>query len=187
VRTASGERRQQILDASATLFAEHGFHNVSLAEIGRAVGISGPALYRHFESKDAILGTTLVVISEQLLADAKDISEKSTDPRAQLQALVDAHVDFAVTRPELIILQWREFAHLRGEDRRTVRRLQRNYVDLWAALLIRLHPELSIPEAGGTAIAAFGLMNSTPFSGSRLSPEEARPLLRRLTRQMLEI
>ena len=43
-------RREQILDTAARLFAERGFHGVSVVELGAACGISGPALYKHFES-----------------------------------------------------------------------------------------------------------------------------------------
>ncbi|MGH3950933.1 MAG: helix-turn-helix domain-containing protein, partial [Pseudonocardiaceae bacterium] len=52
-------RREQILAAAAELFAQHGFHGVGIDDIGAAVGISGPALYRHFRSKDAMLGEML--------------------------------------------------------------------------------------------------------------------------------
>ena len=180
-------RRIQIMDAAAELFADHGFNNVSLAEIGRAVGISGPAVYRHFDKKDDILGAILVQISEFLLDEATTLGALHADPRDLLEALVAAHVEFSVTRPELIILQWREFGNLRGEDRRTVRRLQRTYIDYWTAVLLKLKPALSIPEAGATVVAAFGLMNSTPFSASRLGPEESRPLLRTLTMDMFAV
>ena len=49
------DRRSQILDVAARLFAERGFHGVSVGDIGKAVGVSGPALYKHFDSKDAVL------------------------------------------------------------------------------------------------------------------------------------
>lgn len=185
--TTLPSRREQVLEAAAHLFAERGFHNVSLAEIGRAVGISGPALYRHFAKKDDILGAILVNISQSLLDEAVAIGKRVPEPRPQLEELVAAHVEFAVTRPELIVLQWREFANLKGDDRRKVRRLQRTYIDHWAAVLMRLDHGLTIPEAAATAVCAFGLMNSTPFSTSRLAPEEAGPLLTRLTRSMLAL
>ena len=60
-------RRQQILDIAADLFASRGFHGVSVAELGAACGVSGPALYKHFQSKDAMLAEMLVTISETLL------------------------------------------------------------------------------------------------------------------------
>ena len=64
-------RRQQILDIAADLFASRGFHGVSVAELGSACGVSGPALYKHFESKDAMLAEMLVTISETLLAEGR--------------------------------------------------------------------------------------------------------------------
>ena len=53
-------RREQILKEAARLFAERGFHGVGVDEIGAAVGISGPGLYRHFAGKDAMLAELLV-------------------------------------------------------------------------------------------------------------------------------
>ena len=187
VRATATERRAQVLEAAAKLFAERGFHGVSLDDIGRSVGISGPALYRHFASKDDILGAVLVSISERLLDGAVEIGERLPDPVDQLRALIDWHVDFAVSQPELIVVHSREFADLRGEERRTVRRLQRTYVDVWAAQLMRRDPRLSIPQAGAMAIAAFGLMNTTPFSVARLDPQDVRRLLTQLARGVLGV
>ncbi|MGN6574426.1 MAG: TetR/AcrR family transcriptional regulator, partial [Nocardioides sp.] len=73
-------RREQILDTAATLFAERGFHGVSVAELGAACGISGPALYKHFESKDAMLAEMLVSISEELLDVGRQRSAEADSP-----------------------------------------------------------------------------------------------------------
>ncbi len=70
-RTDAPTRREQILKEAARLFAERGFHGVGVDEIGAAVGISGPGLYRHFAGKDAMLAELLVGISESLLTGAK--------------------------------------------------------------------------------------------------------------------
>ena len=60
-------RRDEILSTAAELFAARGFHGVSVADIGAACGVSGPALYKHFASKDAVLAAMLVDISQRLL------------------------------------------------------------------------------------------------------------------------
>lgn len=62
-------RRQQIIEIAAPLFAERGFHGVSIYDLGAAMGTSGAALYKHFASKDALLGAMLVDISERLLSE----------------------------------------------------------------------------------------------------------------------
>src|SRR5680860_829910 len=61
----AASRREQILSTAAELFAARGFHGVSVDELGAACGISGPALYRHFAAKDAMLAEMLVSISEE--------------------------------------------------------------------------------------------------------------------------
>ena len=67
-------RRAQILAVAAELFAKHGYHGVSIADLGAAVGVSGPALYRHFEGKDALLAEMLISISEHLLTGGQELT-----------------------------------------------------------------------------------------------------------------
>ena len=67
-------RRRQILDTAADLFAARGFHGVSMGDIGAAVGISGPALYKHFAGKEDILGQCLLHASQRLLDGARALA-----------------------------------------------------------------------------------------------------------------
>lgn len=158
-------RRDEILATAAELFAARGFHGVSVADIGAACGISGPALYKHFASKDAVLAEMLVDISERLLEVGRDRSDAAPDARAALLALVDWHVDFALRDRSLIVVQDRDWESLPDEARELVRKLQRAYVDVWADRLRELHDGLRPDSARAMAHAAFGLINSTPHSG----------------------
>jgi AcrR family transcriptional regulator len=170
------ERRSQILDVAARLFAQRGFHGVSVGDIGKAVGISGPALYKHFDSKDAVLAEMLVAISERLLTEGQERAARADGPDAALMALVDWHVEFALAQPSLIVVQDRDWQSLPEEAREKVRSLQREYVDLWAAQLRRRDPGLAPDRARAMAHATFGLINSTPHS-SRLPASAMRELL----------
>ena len=178
-------RREQILAEAATLFARHGFHGVSIDGIGAAVGVSGPALYRHFPSKEGLLAEMLVGISEHLLAGGRDRAATHDDPVALLDALIEFHTDFALHQPELITVQDRDLANLPGTARRRVRELQRAYVEIWVDALGRadLAPDPATARVG--AHAAFGLMNSTPRSAARTPPELAAPVLRSMARAAL--
>ena len=49
------DRRERILRAAAELIAQRGYLGVNLADIGTAAGIVGSGIYRHFDSKAAIL------------------------------------------------------------------------------------------------------------------------------------
>jgi AcrR family transcriptional regulator len=162
-------RREQILRAAAQLFAERGARAVGVDDVGAAVGVTGPAIYRHFASKDAMLAEMLVRISEHLLAGGSDcVARAGEDPMAQLRALVAFHVDFALDNPALITVQDRDLPSLPDADAAEVRRLQRRYVEVWVAVLARLHPDDGAAACRARAHAVFGLINSTPHSAGRL-------------------
>ena len=156
-------RRDQILAAAAELFARHGFHGVGIDEIGAAVGVSGPALYRHFRSKDAMLGEMLTSISEELLAGGEERRD-ATEPAGMLAALVRFQVDFALDNPALITVQERNLGNLTEPDRRRVRALQRRYVEVWVQAIRDTDAAIEEPTARAAAHAVFGLINSTPHS-----------------------
>ncbi|MFT4229748.1 MAG: helix-turn-helix domain-containing protein, partial [Microbacterium sp.] len=63
---AKANRQASLLREAARLFAEHGFNGVSLEDLGAAVGVSGPAIYRHFANKQAVLGAILTGVSRRL-------------------------------------------------------------------------------------------------------------------------
>ena len=178
------DRRSQILDVAARLFAERGFHGVSVGDIGKAVGVSGPALYKHFDSKDAVLAEMLVAISERLLAEGRARVTRAEGRTRPSPGLVDWHVEFALAQPSLIVVQDRDWQSLPAEARERVRTLQREYVDLWAAQLRRRDPHLGLDHARAMAHAAFGLINSTPHS-SRLPVAAMRDLLAQMALRSL--
>src|ERR1700704_5221805 len=101
VNGEKANRREQILAAAAELFAHHGFHGVGIDDIGAAVGISGPALYRHFRSKDAMLGEMLNSISRFLLEGGTARAEQAGGPHPGVGPLVRVPVDFAAGHPPL--------------------------------------------------------------------------------------
>ncbi|MGP2436795.1 SACE_7040 family transcriptional regulator [Streptomyces sp. JW3] len=182
-RTDAPTRREQILKEAARLFAERGFHGVGVDEIGAAVGISGPGLYRHFAGKDAMLAELLVGISGQLLTGAKRrLAEADGEaPGAVLDSLIEGHIDFALDDRPLITLHDRELDRLRDSDRKLVRQLQRQYVELWVQVVRELYPGVSEPMARSAVHAVFGLLNSTPHL-SRPSRAATAGLLHRMAR-----
>lgn len=166
-RTDAPTRREQILKEAARLFAERGFHGVGVDEIGAAVGISGPGLYRHFAGKDAMLAELLVGISGQLLTGAKRRLAEADGGGAEavLGSLIEGHIDFALDDRPLITLHDRELDRLRDTDRKMVRQLQRQYVELWVGVVREVYPELGEPAARSAVHSVFGLLNSTPHLG----------------------
>lgn len=168
---AKAERSDAILHAAARLFAERGYTGVSLEEIGAAVGVSGPAVYRHFAGKQALLGAVLVKVSQDLIHGGEQVSASAATADERMQALIRFHVDFALGNAEVIQVQDRDVAHLSDADRAEVRRLQRAYIELWVSALAPLHADDDEPDAARDreelrlrVQACFGLINSTPHS-----------------------
>ena len=178
---AKENRRQALLTAAASLFAMNGFNRVSLEDLGAAAGVSGPAVYRHFPGKQAVLADLLVTVSRELLEGGRRVVDTSPDPETALRRLVAFQVDFAVGKPDVIRVQDRDLSNLSEEDQATVRALQRSYVELWVDVLAQLQPGTDSSELRMRAHATFGLINSTPHSvrshGRRIAAATARPLL----------
>lgn len=155
-------RRRELIAIAADLFAEHGFANVTVDDIGRAAGVSGPALYHHFDGKEALLGEMLVDISEYLLAGGRAVAAEGDEV---LERLVRFHAEFAVDQRSLITVHFRDLVHARPDDEARVRSIQHDYVEVWRAALHDDDPTLDHATALAAVHAAFGLLNSTPHSG----------------------
>ncbi|MEU5988011.1 TetR/AcrR family transcriptional regulator [Spirillospora sp. NPDC047418] len=177
-------RRAEILGAAAELFARRGYHGASIGDLGRAVGLTGPALYRHFSGKEAVLAEMLLDISERLLAEGVRRAADA-DPARALDALLAWHIAFALDNPALITVHERELDNVPEPQRHRVRRLQRAYVEEWVAVLRRLAPGLPDDRTRAAVHACFGLLNSTPRSAAGLDRGAMGDLLHTMARAAL--
>jgi AcrR family transcriptional regulator len=174
---AKAVRREALLAAAAALFARSGFNGVSIEDLGAAVGVSGPAVYRHFSGKQAVLAALLIGVSEDLVSGGRAVVDGAPDAASALHGLVRFHVDFALGDPDVIRVQDRDLDQLGDDDRHRVRVLQRSYVELWVKVLRQLHPTTAASMLRIRAHATFGLMNSTPHSAAASPPDEVRSVL----------
>lgn len=166
-RPRNETRRDEILAAAAQLFAERGYHGVSIDDIGAAVGMSGPGIYRHFGGKEDVLSQMLLGISRRLLDEGSSRVVAAEDAAAALDALLRWHVDFALSQPALITVQGRELGNVPEPARRQIRRLQRLYVEEWVTVLSEVIPGVPQARLRTATHAAFGLLNSTPYTIGR--------------------
>lgn len=163
-RARGAARRDEILDAAARLFAERGYHGVTIDDIGAAVGMTGPGIYRHFAGKEDVLAQMLLRISVRLRDEGARRVEAAPDAASALEALLRWHVDFSLHQPALITVHGRELGNVPEPARRQVRRLQRLYVEEWVGVVSELLPGASQARLRIAVHAAIGLLNSTPYS-----------------------
>lgn len=93
--------RELILDAALTLFSEKGFDGVGVDQIGEAVGMKGPSLYKHFKGKDAILDALIDQVNEHYQAGFAS----GTRLPDTLQELVDISLQrlaFTIHDPQIV-------------------------------------------------------------------------------------
>ncbi|WP_137149794.1 TetR/AcrR family transcriptional regulator [Mycolicibacterium sp. CR10] len=182
---AKSDRRGQLLAAAERLMAEHGYLAVRLEDIGAAAGVSGPAIYRHFPNKEALLVELLVGISARLLSGATEVAGLAGDADTALERLIDFHLDFALGESDLIRIQDRDLGNLPAAAKRQVRRKQRQYVEVWVDVLRRRDPHLTDDDARLMAHATFGLLNSTAHSvkpgATKTAEASSRTVLRAMT------
>jgi AcrR family transcriptional regulator len=184
--TRGRARRERLVAATASLVAERGYHQVGVDEIGAAAGVSGAAIYRHFSGKQELLVAVIERAVDALMGKARRIVAASPSPREALTALIDAHVDFAMTETALITVYDQEAHNLEEGPRRRLRRQQRAYTELWIDVLAQLASGRSRDELSVAVHGAFGLLNSVADHRQRLDDEECAALLFAMAHRSLE-
>ncbi|MCF8568794.1 TetR/AcrR family transcriptional regulator [Gordonia sp. HY002] len=159
---AKAARRAELIAAAARQMARRGFAAVRLEDIGAEAGVSGPAMYRHFKSKIDLLDQMLLDISERLHSGGEAVVAEGGAPADVLMRLIEFHIDVLVTKPDLITVQDRDLTSMTPEANRTVRSLQRRYVERWVDVLVEAVRGLTRDEARVRVHAGFGLLNSSP-------------------------
>ena len=176
-RLRSSARRKELIGVAANLFASRGYYAVTVDDIGEAVGLTGPALYRHFSSKEALLVAVFDQVTDDLTQRLRELLSQASDPVTALHAIVRHHVEFAIEQRENVAVWRQEFQNLPEADRWRLRRAQRLYVEEWVHLVHELRPEFSDTEVRAAVHAAIGLLQSPSDFQSGLGTEAAINLL----------
>ena len=84
------ERRRQLLDAGAALFAQHAYEEISMRQIAAAAGVSKPLLYHYFPSKNELFMAAVTEAASELQELIRPSGEGT--PVEQLTASLDAYL-----------------------------------------------------------------------------------------------
>jgi AcrR family transcriptional regulator len=161
------DRKQQIVEQAAEQFRARGYHNVGMTDIADALGITGPALYRHFRAKQELLVAALERGVEQL---------ESVYPRryADLDEMLDAIAPTVLQRSHAGILWDREMRHIPTDDRR---RLWQRYLDAVQPLhaaIARARPDLDDHDVELLMWATLAVFASTSYHATKIEPSRMR-------------
>lgn len=178
-------RREQILDAAMELFHQKGYHGTGMDEIGDAAGITGPGVYRHFESKEQILAVGIRASVTDALERSRAIVETTDSPELALDGLISNFVDGLLGSRALSAVLMRERHALAPSTRRWVDRAERLHVEEWVHVLSQLRTDLSDGEARMMVHAALWMCLSVTYYESGIDPKREGEVLKRMVRAAL--
>jgi AcrR family transcriptional regulator len=151
--------RRRIVRAAAELYREHGYEHAGMNDIARRLGMTGPALYWYFGSKEEIL----VAFLEHTIADLIQFVRtfiRSTEPRQRLWEFVYAYALWQLQQQELSAAYERIYAlgHLRNSlpegQRQRVAALEREFYGMCRDLVTEVRGK----QRGSAAASAFALI-----------------------------
>lgn len=184
-RQKSASRKAQLLEVAAKIFFENGFKETGIEVILKQAGLTGPALYRHFSSKQEMLDTICINAAQRTLRLCFEIEHQDASPREKLASLVRRRLDylFSPTGRESF-LAVSQGAHLSEDARARILAMQREYGDVFAKLVKGVRPDLSDNER---RLIFFSIQNMMLYSIWRsrdralLSEDEHKALLEKMT------
>jgi AcrR family transcriptional regulator len=128
-------RRAQLLDAAAALFAERGFHATSMRDIAKAVDMLSGSIYYHFESKEDML---LAVYTEAAARVAEQVDQaiaRESDPWRRLEAASAAHLEMLIKFRDYTRVMIRTLPQEVGEIGTRLRDIRRDYESRFRRLI----------------------------------------------------
>ncbi len=178
-------RQRELIAVATRLFARHGYHAVGINEISGELGLTGPAFYRHYPSKEALLIACLDDAITGHLEAVVDVVRSISDPLDALEAIIDNHVDFVFEQTENIQTWRTEFRSLPEADRHRLRYLQRLYTEEWVRIVRQLRTDVDIEQVRTMCQGAIALIQSATEFQNRLPREIVGPTLGRMAMHAL--
>lgn len=91
--------REKILDVARTMMSQEGLGAVSMRKIGKKVGISQVAIYRHFADKNELIAQIIDEGYQRLVQNLQSAAAQSNNPAEFISNVIKAYVDFALADP----------------------------------------------------------------------------------------
>ncbi|MGH1562579.1 TetR/AcrR family transcriptional regulator [Mumia sp. DW29H23] len=167
--TRPRNRRQLIIDAAGRVFNERGYHAASMEEIALEVGITAPALYRHFPNKYTLFAECATFMADGLVEALDELPPEATLDELFLAAsrVTIAH------RASGGVYRW-EARYLNPDDRRVLRGKFGQVVDRVTDAVTAEEGDL---DPALRAAAALGAIGSITMHRTRISAQRAEKLL----------
>ncbi|MFV0525854.1 MAG: TetR/AcrR family transcriptional regulator [Acidimicrobiales bacterium] len=170
-RAGRGQRgatatKARLLDAAATVIARDGVGGSRLADIGAEAHVQAPAIYYHYESREALVSEVMQTGATAILNHLRTTLDNlgpDADPLERLSASIEAHVRSELDMSDYTRAIIRNFSHLSPAIRDEVQDILLQYHGMWRDLLNDLDAAGLLREQmnrGSIRMLVFGALNS---------------------------
>jgi AcrR family transcriptional regulator len=171
------QRRAEILDAAARLFAKHGYADTDTQLLADELGVGKGTLYRYFPSKRELFLAAVDRAMLQLLERIDTRIAAIVDPLDQIAEAVRSCLVFVSEHPEFVELLMQERAQFKDRKKPTYFEHRDNNVERWRSLYrsliaqgrVRTMPVERITDVLSDLV--YGTMFTNYFAGARKPPE----------------
>jgi TetR/AcrR family transcriptional regulator, cholesterol catabolism regulator len=178
-------RKDQIFSVGARLFAQQGYERTSLQEVAELLGLTKPALYYYYHSKEQLLYEIMSFVMDRVLADVTEVVRLEAPPIEKVRVLISKYVGFFAAHPHELTLMSTAGDSLGPELRQAIVQREREYLGLVKGIVadvLRHYPQAPIDH---TAVS-FALIGGMSWifkwydPQGRMNPEELAELFTRI-------
>lgn len=155
--------RDLLLKTAIKLFAEKGYADTSIREIGSKAGVSTSVLYHYFKNKEEMLFEVTISSSRELIQELIKIQEQYSDPLECLKQMLITHmVSFSLKRKEETQILASDNHLLKGKQGLICRKIQREIFEMYSAQLKAIADKGMMNDIDRTVVvfSIFGMINS---------------------------
>lgn len=172
-RLTTASRQAEIIAAALRLAQERSPALITTTDLAQAIGVSQGALFKHFDSKDAIWLAAMEWVREHLMQQIQAAAAASAEPLEGLRKVFEAHVNFVALHPGVPRMIFHELQQPADSPlKESVRGLMKSYRQLLLTLLKQatqaglLAPGLEAPAAATMFVGIMqGLVMQSMLSG----------------------
>jgi AcrR family transcriptional regulator len=157
------QKRTEVVDIAARLFAAHGYHATGITQLCTAVGLGKGALYYYVESKENLLFLIHERVMEFFLVRGREIAGSGRSAEERLRLLGELQLEAIASYPHHVAVFLHEYKTLTGERAAEFSKSRRQY----EKMLERVFQDgvddgaFEIPDLRLAVLAWLGMYNYT--------------------------
>ncbi|WP_191243666.1 TetR/AcrR family transcriptional regulator [Amycolatopsis deserti] len=152
------DRLGDIREAALELFTRKGFEATTMSDIGEAVGMRAPSLYKHVASKQDLLARIMVETMDNLLTAHRTAVANVSDPVERLRRATEAHVRYHARHRLEAFVGTREIRGLTEPHRTRVLDLRAEYEACFRTV-IQAGADAGVFHVGSVRLASYAILD----------------------------